>query len=62
MRIFSLEWYLVIKMIYCNDELHQYFTEEELEQTAKELIVMENEPEKYKSYSNVQELFDDLDS
>ena len=48
-------------MIY-NDDLHQYFTEEELEQTAKELIVMENESEKYKSYSNVQELFEDLDS
>ena len=37
-------------------ELYQYFTEDELERTAKELAHIEKYPNKYKSYDN----FDDL--
>ncbi len=37
-------------------ELHQYFTEKELEETAKELAYIEKHPKEYKSYNNVSEL------
>lgn len=37
-------------------ELYQYFTKDELENTAKELKVMENHPEKYESYNNIDDL------
>lgn len=39
-----------------NDDLHSYFTEEELEKTAKELDDMEKNPNKYKKYDNPDEL------
>lgn len=38
------------------DELSQYFTEEELDETAKELIYIKEHPEEYKSYKNISEL------
>lgn len=44
------------------NELYNYFTKEELNNTYKELAYMEKNPEKYKSYNNVNELFEDLDS
>lgn len=44
------------------NELCNYFTKEELNNTYKELDYMEKNPEKYKSYNNVNELFEDLDS
>ena len=44
------------------NELYNYFTKEELNNTSKELAYMEKNPEKYKSYNNVNELFEDLDS
>ena len=39
-----------------NDDLHNYFTEEELDMAAKELKYIEKHPEEYKSYINIQEL------
>ena len=45
-----------------DDELKQYFTDEELESVAKELEYIENHVDEYKSYDNVIELFNDLDS
>ena len=45
-----------------NDELHKYFTEQELDETAKELVDMEKHPEKYKKYNNVSELFEALEN
>lgn len=38
------------------DELYQYFTEEELEKTAKELAYIEKHSKEYKSYDNITEL------
>ena len=43
-----------------NTDLSQYFTQEELENTAKELSYIEKHPEEYKSYSNAKELKKDL--
>ncbi|MBR1413158.1 MAG: type II toxin-antitoxin system RelB/DinJ family antitoxin [Bacilli bacterium] len=37
-------------------ELSHYFTEEELDRTAKELAYMEKHPEKYNSYNNIGKL------
>lgn len=34
------------------DAIYDFFTKEELEETAKELAYMEEHPEKYKSYDN----------
>ena len=45
-----------------DDELKQFFTDEELENVAKELEYMEKHLDEYKSYDNVNELFYDLDS
>ena len=45
-----------------DDELKQYFTDEELESASKELEYMEKHLDEYKSYDNVTELFNDLDS
>ncbi len=42
------------------DELSMYFTEEELNQTAKELADMEKYPEKYKGYKNMEDLKESL--
>ena len=44
------------------NELYNYFTKEELDNTYKELAYMEKNPEKYKIHNNVNELFEDLDS
>lgn len=41
-------------------DLHQYFTNEELENTAKELIFMEKNPQEYKTLNNIEELKEDL--
>ena len=43
-------------------ELHKYFTEEELNEAAKELDYMEKHPEEYKKYNNVNELFEALNN
>lgn len=43
-------------------DIYKYFTKEELDETAKELAYMEKHPDKYKSYNNVNELFEALDS
>ncbi len=37
-------------------DLYQYFTNEELEKTAKELAYIEKHPEEYKSYDNIESL------
>lgn len=37
-------------------ELYQYFTEDELERTAKELAYIEKHPKEYKSYDNIDDL------
>lgn len=37
-------------------ELYQYFTRDELKNTAKELAHMEKNPEKYESYDNIDDL------
>lgn len=37
-------------------ELYQYFTEDELERTAKELAYIEKHPKEYKSYNNIDDL------
>lgn len=37
-------------------ELHQYFTEEELQMSARELAYIKEHPEEYKSYNNIKEL------
>ena len=42
------------------NELLQYFTEEELQMTAKELDYMEEHLEEYKSYDNINDLKEDL--
>ena len=44
------------------DNLLQYFTKEQLEETAKELKYMETHLNEYKSYNNVNELFEDLEN
>lgn len=41
-------------------DLYQYFTKEQLDNTAKELAYMEKNPEEYKSYDNIEELKKDL--
>lgn len=38
------------------NELYQYFTEEELTKTVKELTYIKKHPEEYKSYKNSTEL------
>ena len=38
------------------NELYQYFTEEELTKTAKELTYIKKHPEEYKSYKNSTDL------
>ena len=38
------------------NDLHQYFTEEELDETAKELLYINEHPSEYKSYSNKEDL------
>ncbi len=43
-----------------NIDLTQYFTQEELENTAKELSYIEKHPEEYKSYNTTKELKKDL--
>ena len=42
------------------NELYQYFTEEELTKTAKELAYIKEHPEEYKSYKNSTELKETL--
>lgn len=37
-------------------EIYQYFTKNQLDETAKELIAMEKHPEKYTSYNNWDDL------
>ena len=39
-----------------SDELHQYFSQEELDNAAKEIVDMEIHPEKYKGYKDTGEL------
>ena len=41
-------------------DLQQYFTNEELENTAKEFIYMEKHPQEYKTLNNIEELKEDL--
>ena len=41
-------------------DLHKYFTKKELEKVAKELAYIEKNPEKYKSFNNVNDLFEEL--
>ena len=43
-----------------NIDLTQYFTQEELENTTKELSYIEKHPEEYKSYNTTKELKKDL--
>lgn len=38
------------------NELSQYFTNDELEATAKELMYIAEHPEEYKSYNNKKDL------
>lgn len=38
------------------DDIYDYFTKEELEETAKELAYMEKHPEEYKKYDNWEDL------
>ena len=45
-----------------DDELKQYFNDKELNSASKELEYMENHLDEYKSYDNVNELFNELDS
>ena len=42
------------------DDLSKYFTKEELENTYKELILMEKNLNDYKSYNNINDLKKDL--
>ena len=42
------------------ENLHNYFTDEELENTAKELLYIKEHPEEYKNYDNIDELKKDL--
>ena len=42
------------------DNLYNYFTDDELENTAKELLYIKEHPEEYKSYDNIDELKKDL--
>ena len=42
------------------DDLSNYFTKEELENTYKELILMEKNLNDYKSYNNINDLKKDL--
>ncbi len=42
------------------DEIYDYFTLEEIEKTSEELKYMEEHPEEYKSYTDIQELKKDL--
>lgn len=37
-------------------ELYHYFTKDELEKTAKELLFMEKNLDKYESYNNIEDL------
>ena len=43
-----------------DNDLNKYFTKEELEKVAKELAYIEKHPEKYKSFNNVNDLFEEL--
>ncbi len=43
-----------------NDNLNEYFTDKELDDTSKELIELEKNPNKYKTYHNVKELKESL--
>ena len=43
-----------------DDDIHNYFTDEELKRVAKEVKYIEKHPEKYKSFKNVQELKESL--
>ncbi len=42
------------------DKLTDYFSPSELDATAKELEEVEKNPNKYKKYDNVEDLFEDL--
>ena len=42
------------------NELYQYFSNEEIKNMAKEISDIEKNPEKYKSYDNIQDLKKDL--
>ncbi len=42
------------------EDLYKYFTKEELEESAKELVYMENHLDEYKSYDNMKDLKKDL--
>ena len=44
------------------DDIYNYFTKEELKETAKELAYIEEHPEEYKGYNNVNDLFKDLNN
>ena len=37
-------------------ELYQYFTKDELEESAEELAYIEKHPNEYKSYNNIEDL------
>lgn len=39
-----------------DNDLYQYFTKEELDNTAKELSYIEKHPNEYESYNNIPEL------
>lgn len=39
-----------------DNDLYQYFTKEELDNTAKELSYIEEHPEEYESYNDISEL------
>ena len=45
-----------------DNDLNKYFTESELKEIAKKLAYMERYSKNYKSYNNVNELFEELDS
>lgn len=42
------------------DDIYDYFTKEELEETAKELAYMENHLDEYKGYHDVHQMFEDI--
>ncbi len=45
-----------------DDYLLKYFSQEDLDKTVKELEDMKKYPERYKSYTNVDKLFNSLDN
>lgn len=51
-----------VKKLKEENELHKYFNEEELDETAKELIYIEKNPKKYPKNNSINELFEALDS